>query len=459
MKTWLRHTLAASLIVPLALHAQEPTNDINTEDAIGAESAESANPAERLPLDDLRIFADAFNQIRQSYVEEVDDRTLLQNAIRGMLEGLDPHSAYLDEESLTQLQETTTGEFAGLGLEVGMENGFLRVVTPIDDTPASKAGIKAGDIITQLNNKPTKGMSLDEAINMMRGAKGTSIKMTIARENVPQPIELTLTRDTIKVVSVKQKALEPGYGYVRIAQFQSDTGAEFSKALEKLKASEKPLKGLILDLRNNPGGVLQAAVAVADAVLDRGLIVYTEGRVPNSQSRFSAQTGDVLNGAPIVILINGGSASASEIVAGALQDHKRAVVVGVDSFGKGSVQTILPLSDTRALKLTTARYFTPNGRSIQAEGIQPDIIIKPAKLATVNGSNISEADLSRHLQNNKDKKEDHRRKNDSGDVLRSEDNQLFDALNLLKGLSIYQTTMKAQQDVIPPVAGEDGEEY
>jgi carboxyl-terminal processing protease len=465
VKTWSRHLLAASLLMPLALHAQDPTSDSNIEAPVSTQPSTAnttKNSPERLPLEDLRIFADAFNQIRQSYVEDVDDRELLQNAIRGMLEGLDPHSAYLDEESLTELQESTTGEFAGLGLEVGMENGFLRVITPIDDTPASKAGVKAGDIIMQLNDKPTKGMTLDEAVNMMRGKKGSPIKLTIARENVPQPIELTLIRDIIKVVSVKHRILEPGYGYIRVAQFQSDTGNEFAKAVEKLKSSEKPLKGLVLDLRNNPGGVLQAAVAVVDTVLDGGLVVYTEGRVPNSQSRFAAQAGDALNGAPIVVLINGGSASASEIVAGALQDHKRAVVVGVDSFGKGSVQTILPLSETRALKLTTARYFTPHGRSIQAQGIKPDIIIEQAKLATVNGGpNISEADLNRHLRNNKDKDSENttqRRKENLSDALRGEDSQLFDALNLLKGLSIYQNTIQARSNVIPPIAGENGEE-
>jgi len=455
----LRLWLVTVLLFPLGLHAQQPAandNNVDTEKTAGVKK-----PAERLPLEDLRIFADAFNQIRQSYVEEVDDRELLQNAIRGMLEGLDPHSAYLDEESLNELQESTTGEFAGLGLEVGMENGFLRVITPIDDTPASKAGIKAGDIIVQLNDKPTKGMSLDEAVNMMRGKKGSSIKMTLARESEPKPIELTLTRDLIKVVSVRSKTLEAGYGYIRIAQFQSDTGNEFAKAVEKLKKSEKPLKGIVLDLRNNPGGVLQAAVAVVDTVLDGGLVVYTEGRVPNSQSRFGAQAGDTLNGAPIVVLINGGSASASEIVAGALQDHKRAVIVGVDTFGKGSVQTILPLSETRAVKLTTARYFTPNGRSIQAQGIKPDIVIEQAKLETVKGDmRVTEADLSGHLRNNQDETEENnsqrRKKNADGDNLRSEDNQLFDALNLLKGLSIYQNTAQARN--APPIPAGDVEE-
>jgi carboxyl-terminal processing protease len=460
VKTRLRHLLAASIFLPLALQAQEPaaTNDKSTSKPASSQFTATKKSPERLPLEELRIFADAFNQIRQSYVEEVDDKVLLQNAIRGMLEGLDPHSAYLDEESLTELQESTSGQFAGLGIEVGMDNGFLSVIAPIDDSPASKAGVKAGDIIVQINDKPTKGMSLDEGVAMMRGDKGSTIKLTLARKSESQPIELTLTRDLIKVVSVRSKMLEPGYGYIRIAQFQSDTGNEFTKAIDKLKKSAKPLKGLVLDLRNNPGGILQSAVAVVDAVLDGGLVVYTEGRVPNSQSRFAAQVGDELNGAPIVVLINGGSASASEIVAGALQDHKRAVIVGIDSFGKGSVQTVLPLSEKRALKLTTARYFTPNGRSIQAQGIQPDIIIEEAKLAKVaNGPRITEADLNRHLRNNKESKEENnsqRRREQAIDDLRSEDNQLFDALNLLKGLSIYQNSAS---NLIPPLADE-GEE-
>jgi carboxyl-terminal processing protease len=313
----------------------------------------------------------------------------------------------------------------------------------------------------QINDKPTKRMSRDEGVAMMRGEKGSTIKLTLARKSEPQPIELTLTRDLIKVVSVRSKMLEPGYGYIRIAQFQSDTGNEFTKAIDKLKKSAKPLKGLVLDLRNNPGGILQSAVAVVDAVLDGGLVVYTEGRVPNSQSRFAAQVGDELNGAPIVVLINGGSASASEIVAGALQDHKRAVIVGIDSFGKGSVQTVLPLSEKRALKLTTARYFTPSGRSIQAQGIKPDIIIEEAKLATVaDSSRITEADLNRHLRNNKERKEENnsqRRREKASDDLRSEDNQLFDALNLLKGLSIYQNAASSSNQ---PLTAEtvEGEE-
>jgi len=386
----------------------------------------------------LRTFADVFNQIKQSYVEEVDDKTLLENAIRGMLAGLDPHSTYLDAKSFDELQVNTTGEFGGLGLEVGLENGFIKVISPLDDTPAQKAGIEAGDVIVKINGKPVKGMALNEAVDAMRGPRGSEIELTIMRESAAQPFDVKLKRDMIKVLSVKSRTLELGYGYIRIAQFQANTGTEMRKAIEKLRKESKTLKGFVIDLRNNPGGVLQAAVDVADAFIKDGLIVYTEGRLPNSKSQFRATPDDIVEGLPIVVLINGGSASASEIVAGALQDHKRAVIMGTESFGKGSVQTVMPLSETSAIKLTTARYFTPNGRSIQAHGIAPDITVERAKIeALPRGDNITEADLEGHLRNGDGKESNSKIRRDEPQDKLISDNQLYEALTLLKGLNVF----------------------
>jgi len=415
--------------------------------AIGVWAQDSKPEEGKLPLDELRTFADVFNQIHQSYVEDVDDKTLLENAIRGMLSGLDPHSSYLDAKSFEDLQTNTTGEFGGLGLEVGIENGFIKVIAPIDDTPAQKAGIEAGDLIIKIDGKPVKGLGLNEAVDAMRGPRGSEIELTIVREGTRQPFEVKLKRDLIKVQSVKSRSLEPGFGYLRIAQFQANTGTEFRKAVEKLKKENKTLKGLVLDLRNNPGGVLQASVDVADAFIREGLIVYTEGRLPNSKSRFYATDDDITNGTPLIVLINGGSASASEIVAGALQDHKRAVVMGTESFGKGSVQTVVPLSENSAIKLTTARYFTPSGRSIQAHGIVPDITVERAKVeALPRGDNITEADLEGHLRNGDGGKESssRARKQEPEDKLFTSDNQLYEALTLLKGLNILGVTQPGQ---------------
>ncbi|HWV08659.1 MAG TPA: S41 family peptidase, partial [Pseudomonas sp.] len=363
-------------------------------------AAATATDKAPLPLDDLRTFAEVMDRIKAAYVEPVSDKTLLENAIKGMLSNLDPHSAYLEPEAFLELQESTSGEFGGLGIEVGMEDGFVKVVSPIDDTPASKAGIQPGDLIVKIDGQPTKGLSMMEAVEKMRGKAGSKILLTLVREG-GKPFDVELTRAVIKVKSVKSQLLEDGYGYIRITQFQVNTGEEVGKALAKLrKDNGKKLRGLVLDLRNNPGGVLQAAVEVSDHFLKKGLIVYTEGRIANSELRFSADPADASEGVPLVVLINGGSASASEIVAGALQDHKRAVLMGTDSFGKGSVQTVLPLNNDRALKITTALYFTPNGRSIQAQGIVPDIEVARAKVTREqDDENIKEADLQGHLGN------------------------------------------------------------
>lgn len=397
------------------------------------------DPEEQLPLDDLRKFTEVFSRIKAAYVEEVDDRTLLEDAIKGMLSGLDPHSSYLDPKAFEDLEESTTGEFGGLGIEVGMEDGFIKVISPIDDTPAQKAGVQAGDLIIKLGDQPVKGMSLEEAVNLMRGKPGSTLKLTIMRDGESAPIEIDVKRDVIKVASTKSRLLDDGYGYVRLTQFQSETGQEFVDAINKLKKQNKgDLNGLILDLRNNPGGILQAAVAAADAVLNDGLIVYTEGRIQSSRLRFSAEPGDVTDGAPIVVLINGGSASASEILAGALQDQKRAVIMGTQSFGKGSVQTVIPLDETHAIKMTTARYYTPSGRSIQAKGITPDIEVKPARLTEMDSKPFfTEADLSGHLTNGDESKSNQKPDNTSDQSSPIErDFQLRSALNLLKGLRI-----------------------
>lgn len=398
------------------------------------------DPEEQLPLEDLRKFTEVFSRIKDAYVEDVSDTQLLESAIKGMLSDLDPHSTYLAPKDYEELEESTSGEFGGLGIEVGMENGFVKVISPIDDTPAQKAGVQAGDLIIKLDEKPVKGMSLEEAVNLMRGKPGTVLTLTIMREGESAPIEIDVTRDVIKVTSVKPRMIDNGYGYVRVTQFQAETGRQFLKALSDLEDEHgNDLDGLIIDLRNNPGGVLQAAVETADALLDEGLIVYTEGRIQSSRLRFSAKPGDVMAGTPIVVLINGGSASASEILAGALQDHERAVVMGTQSFGKGSVQTVIPLDETHAIKMTTARYFTPDGRSIQATGIKPDIEVRPAELKELDSRPFfTEADLSGHLEG-ENEEEARKAREQAAEAQASaadRDYQLRSALNLLKGLHI-----------------------
>ncbi|SNR89719.1 carboxyl-terminal processing protease [Methylobacillus rhizosphaerae] len=378
----------------------------------------------QLPLDDLRTFAEVFGKIKSDYVEPVEDKKLLTEAINGMLSGLDPHSAYLDPDAFKDLQAGTQGEFGGLGIEVGMEDGFVKVVAPIEDTPAYKAGLKSGDLIMKLDDTPVKGMSLTDAVKHMRGKPETKITLTVLRKGEPKPLTFTLTRAIIKTQSVKYKLSEPGYPYIRITQFQEHTGEDLAKALKAMREQNKEaFKGIILDLRNNPGGLLNAGVGVSSAFLPKGeLVVYTEGRGEEAKMRLTANAENYVRGGtradylrdlpsdlktlPMVVLVNGGSASASEIVAGALQDHKRAVIMGTQTFGKGSVQTILPMNNGAAIKLTTARYFTPKGRSIQAKGIVPDITVEEA---TVNSQEhaamLREADLTRHLSNPKDAEE------------------------------------------------------
>lgn len=368
-----------------------------------------------LPIEELRAFTQVFGRIKSDYVEPVDDKKLITEAINGMLVGLDPHSAYLDSEEYKELQIGTQGEFGGLGIQVTMEDGLVKVISPIEDTPAFRAGIKTGDLIIKLDDTAVKGLTLNEAIKRMRGKPDTSITLTIAREGETEPLEFTLVRAIIKIESVKSKLVEPGYGYLRVTQFQEHTGENLVQAIEKLfKESKVPMKGLVLDLRNDPGGLLNSAVAVSAAFLPaNALVVYTEGRTNDAKMRLFASPEHYLRGTgkdyltslppevktvPMVTLVNGGSASASEIVAGALQDHKRSIVMGTQTFGKGSVQTILPLGNNTAIKLTTARYFTPNGQSIQAKGITPDIIDETDDASR----QLRESDLNRHLRSNKD---------------------------------------------------------
>lgn len=427
-----------------------------------------------LPIEDLRTFAEVYSAIKQGYVEPVDDKKMISNAISGMLSNLDPHSAYLDADAFKDLQVGTQGEFGGLGIEVGMEDGLVKVVSPIEDTPAYRAGIKTGDLIFKLDETPVKGLSLSDAVKKMRGKPKTSIKLGILRKGEPKPLEITLVREVIKVQSVKSKVVEPGYAWVRITQFQETTVPDLAKHLTNVY-KEGDLKGLVLDLRNDPGGLLHGAIGVSAAFLPPDVkVVSTDGRTEDAKQEFLARPRDYLRGTredplrtlpigvkkvPMVVLVNGGSASASEIVAGALQDYKRAAIVGTQTFGKGSVQSVLPLPGNAAIKLTTARYYTPEGRSIQAKGITPDIIVEES--ATGNGSNprIREADLERHLENKrevdnqkpdskippkpvvkngKETKEDDEDMPARLEYASKDDYQFQQAMNILKGLQIMQ---------------------
>ncbi|MSQ71025.1 MAG: S41 family peptidase [Betaproteobacteria bacterium] len=424
-----------------------------------------------LPVDELRAFAEVFGAIKSGYVEQVEDKKLITEAINGMLSGLDPHSAYLDQDAFKELQVGTQGEFGGLGIEVGMEDGFVKVVSPIEETPAFRAGLKPGDLIIKLDDTPVKGMSLNDAVKRMRGKPRTSIRLSIVRKGEQKPFEVTLIREVIRVQSVKSKVIEPGYAWVRISQFQEHTGENMVKHLENIY-KQGPLKGLVLDLRNDPGGLLNGAVGISAAFLPaRVLVVSTDGRTDDAKRKFVASPDDYMRGSrddylknlpaavktvPMVVLVNAGSASASEIVAGALQDHKRAVVMGTQTFGKGSVQTILPLGNNTAIKLTTARYYTPSGRSIQAKGIVPDIEVEDP---SSNGQRVRESDLDKHLTNSQEKADAVERQQPQAapkpsaptdkpfvplEFASEQDFQFKQAINHLKGLPVAKVQQTAQ---------------
>jgi carboxyl-terminal processing protease len=407
----------------------------------------------RQDYESLESFSNILSIVRKNYVEEVETKKLVSGAINGMLHSLDPHSAYLTPDLYKELQSDTQGRFGGLGIEITVKGGILTVVSPIEDTPAFKAGIKPGDQIFKIEEEFTKDMSLVDAVKKMRGLKGTPIKLTIKREGIAELIEVSLVRDIIRVQSVRSRSLEPGYAYVRLAQFQERSDRDLQRALEKLAAEKSGIKGLVLDLRNNPGGLLTQAVRVSDIFLESGMIVYTEGRIEAQRQKYFAQKDGSWMDFPIVVLVNGGSASASEIVAGALQDHKRAVVLGTKTFGKGSVQTILPLDDSSALRLTTARYFTPQGRSIQTTGIVPDIVLDntpaDAKPEASKRPSLREENLPGHLNNpqpapkSQPEPEQEREKQipssgPTGDETIDNDAQLKRALDLLKSWDVFK---------------------
>ncbi len=409
--------------------------------AFAAEADKPAAPAPApakpaVSMEDIRLFTAVFGIVKQAYVEPVDDKVLMQAAVRGLLSGLDPHSEYLDQKAIDQLTEDTSGAYDGLGLEVLSAEGALRVIAPIDDTPAERAGIKPGDLITRIDDKTITSDNANEAVNLLRGKSGSSVMLSVLHEGASVPVDLKLTRETIKVASVRVRPLDPGYVYIRIAQFQEDTGAELKSKLAKYKAKQKDaLRGAVLDLRSNPGGLLTSAVEISDDFLDQGIIVSTRGRLKQTDLTFSATPGDLLDGAPLVVLVDNGTASAAEIVSGALKDNHRALIMGRRTFGKGSVQTVLPLDDAHAVKLTTARYFTPSGTSIQAAGIEPDIELADLKLSvrdSAPGLITGERDLPNHLkgEHEKDKREDARKSDNLDDYALSE------ALHLLKGLAL-----------------------
>ncbi|MCR9192974.1 MAG: S41 family peptidase [Gammaproteobacteria bacterium] len=423
----------------LSLHAI-PSRDLSEEDAAD----------QQIPLEDVQRFSNAISLIKKYYVKETDDKVLFDNAIRGMLAGLDPHSTYLDENDFKELQSLTNGEFGGLGIEVTLEEGVIKVITPLVDTPAFKAGIKAGDYIVKIDKHYIQGLELRDAVNMMRGKPGSEIKLTVIRKGNKKPLVFNIVREKIEIKSVKQRLLDKKYGYVRLTQFQAMTDKEMLRAIASLKEKAGGnLGGLILDLRNNPGGLLDSAIQISGSFLNKErngkkeMIVYTQGRLPGSKFTAMASSKDILNNAPMIVLINNGSASASEIVAGALKDNKRAIILGTRSFGKGSVQTVLPLDEKRGIKLTTALYYTPSGTSIQAQGISPDIVVEeinvPESKEKAAVLNLSESELSRHLNNGNliQKTNPNKPTLDESNLLH-EDYQLYTALTILKGLAVQQ---------------------
>jgi len=426
----LRYVFSAALIcAPVALLADDAKSP-------------APPPKQSVSLEDIRTFTAVFNLVKQAYVEPVDDKTLMQDAIRGLLSGLDPHSEYLDQRAMDELTEDTSGSYDGLGLEVLSAEGTLRVITPIDDTPAERAGIKPGDIITRIDTKTITSDNANEAANLLRGKAGSSVMLSVLHEGASAPIDLKLTREAIKVASVRVRGLDAGYAYIRITQFQEDTGAELKSKLAKFRGNKhEPLRGAVLDLRSNPGGLLTSAVEIGDDFLDSGKIVSTKGRLKQTDLNFSATPGDLLDGAPMVVLVDNGTASAAEIVAGALKDNHRALLMGRRTFGKGSVQTVLPLDDAHAVKLTTARYFTPSGTSIQAAGIQPDIELADLKLTvrdSAPGLISGERDLPNHLKGEHEKD---KRDSKSASKKDYDDYALSEALNLLKGLALQHPVL------------------
>ena len=428
---------------------------LSTSFALAAAKKESKEPD---TYEMLNLFGEVMERAKISYVDEVSDAKLIEAAINGMLTSLDPHSSYLDSESFSYMSEQTKGKFGGLGIEVTMDNGLVLVVSPIDDTPAAEAGIKSGDYITHIDGETVIGMNLNEAVSKMRGKIGTKVKLSIRRANA-KPFDVTLKREEIKIESVKTEIKNDDILYIRISSFAEENDKEVSKAIEKAQKDLKgKLSGIIIDVRNNPGGLLDQAIAVSDLFLDKGEIVSTRSRNDEDTVKYTAEEGDVAKGLPIVVIINGGSASASEILAGALQDHHRAVVIGEKSFGKGSVQTVIPLGEYGAMRITTARYYTPSGRSIQAKGIEPDIEVKPAKVELLEdyGFNITESELKGALKNeeedkNKNKKKSSEEEANSGEEV--EDYQLSRALDLVKALSLY-----GQQGEVRQEAGEESKE-
>lgn len=421
--------ITALMCQPISAQEAAEVSDDNPHQS-GLEERQS------LPLEELQMFADVFNQIRQGYVESVPDSKLFEMAVQGMLSGLDPHSVFLEEKAYDSLQENTQGEFSGLGIEIGQDRGYITIIAPIDGSPAEAAGLEAGDVILKIDGESIRDLPVDRSVDLMRGPTGSEVLLTIGRRGTQDPFDVTVIRDIIKVPSVRSRALMKGYLWLRAAQFQKDTGNEAIAVLQEALA-EGDLKGVVLDLRNNPGGVLGASVDMAGALLDGGLVVYTEGRHPQAAERFEASPGDMLDDLPIVVLINGGSASASEIVAGALQDRRRAIIMGTRSFGKGSVQTILPVTETRAVKLTTALYYTPNGRSIQAEGIVPDIVVERAEVKSVESARrTKESDLQGSLSGGDPV--DTEAESESLTELRNSYNQLYEALTLLRGINLLR---------------------
>ena len=397
--------------------------------------AEATEASVSISFEELQLFADTFDAIRRGYVEEVTDAELFEMAVKGMLTNLDPHSAYLTDDDYENLQESTDGQFTGLGIEIGYRGGFIAIVTPIDGSPAIEAGLQAGDVILKIDGTSTQGMSTSESSTYMRGTKGTEVTLEIGRAGESQPFDVVVTRGVIEVPSVRTRELDDGYWVIRVSRFQRDSGAEVTAALESA-LSEGEVRGIVLDVRNNPGGVMNASVEMAGNFLDGGLVVYTQGRHPDSVNTFNAEAGEVIPGVPLVVLVNGGSASASEIVAGALQDRGRGVIMGTQSFGKGSVQTVLPVSESKALKLTTSLYYTPSGRSIQQDGIVPDVVVERARLTSLEqGRRLREADLNGSLVNEGVEQEVETEVIAS---LREEDNQLYEAFTLLKGINVYR---------------------